>query len=590
METFRGFRKTTLKRIAEARGLESTGTTETLRNRLLQFKTPFSIDLSQTQEEIVLSLISIPTTRIKDYLITVGFEDEPEAPRKHPIEERIYFIENLLSETLSDLSKEIISLGLSSLASLQRQAGRGGRREELIRIILKLEDQSDIFKSQLRKDLDDIGFKIIKPPNKRLPRTLDETPMVYDASEVRVYLEDGFDSSYFPDHLLDEVIQEDLLFKRNVNVRAFARRMVAEPLSSLWPKVQLILKGRTQDDLQDLAQSYGYDVELTQSELEFLFQRQYLRKYTPEVFKVPSVLQNLLMQQLGVESFEEVEDNLTEEAKDRLNLFSEWIDYSDEQLQHVAQGYGIELPYPKTRDYFEKDLLAYLDVIEEDLEFGADDLELYSDAELLRWCPTLPYGRNDMIEAFIKFWEEPRIIFIDDEFYQTNSWGEFEVIENLTFEELSIEELRTLLPYVKNSIYQKEIVETYATKLADEPYEGEYDLNETDNLFELMANAAAAFYGASDVDEWINTRRATNVELYEEQMELVNDKLEEISEDILNELKLYSLDRMKHGKSSLLQMLKKSPTWFWIETAFYYYAQMTGKSLSNNIPLLFRKN
>lgn len=590
METFRGFRKTTLKRIAEARGLESTGTTETLRNRLLQFKTPFSIDLSQTQEEIVLSLINIPTSRIKDYLISTGFEYEPEAPRDGSVNERIYLIESLLSEPLSNLSKEIISLGTSSLTSLQRQAGRGGRREELIRIILKLEEQSQVFENQLRKELDEIGFKIITPPNKRVPKELDEIPVVFDASEVRAYLEDGFDSSYFPDHLLDEVVQEDLLFQRNVNVRSFARRMVTEPLSPLWPDIQPILKGRTQDDLQTLAQSYGYDIELTPSELEFLFQRQYLRKYTPETFRVPPILQNLLMQQLGLESFEEVEENLTPEGKDRLRLFSEWIDYNDEQLQHVAQGYGIELPYTKTREYFNNDLLSYLDVIDEDLEFGVDDLDLYSDAELLRWCPTLPYGRNAMIEAFNKFWEEPRIVFINDVFYQTNSWSEYEEIEDLTFEELNIQELRVLLPYLKGSVYQEEALEVYASKLADEPYEGEYDLNETDNLFELMANVAAARYGAADVSKWSNTRRAPNEELYEEQMSLLNDKIEEISDDVLNELKLYSLERMMQGKSSLNQMLQKEPSWFWIETAFYYYAQMTGKPLGNNIPLLFRKN
>lgn len=590
METFRGFRKTTLKRIAEARGLESTGTTETLRNRLLQFKTPFSIDLSQTQEEIVLSLINIPTSRIKDYLISTGFEYEAEAPRDGSVNERIYLIESLLSEPLSNLSKEIISLGTSSLASLQRQAGRGGRREELIRIILKLEEQSQVFENQLRKELDEIGFKIITPPNKKIPKELDEMPVVFDASEVRAYLEDGFDSSYFPDHLLDEVIQEDLLFQRNVNVRAFARRMVTEPLSPLWPDIQPILKGRTQDDLQTLAQSYGYDIELTPSELEFLFQRQYLRKYTPETFRVPPILQNLLMQQLGLESFEEVEENLTPEGKDRLRLFSEWIDYSDEQLQHVAQGYGIELPYTKTREYFNNDLLSYLDVIDEDLEFGVEDLDLYSDAELLRWCPTLPYGRNAMIEAFNKFWEEPRIVFINDVFYQTNSWSEYEEIEDLTFEELNIQELRVLLPYLKDSVYQEEALEVYASKLADEPYEGEYDLNETDDLFELMANVAAARYGAADVSKWSNIRRAPNEELYEEQMSLLNDKIEEISDDVLNELKLYSLERMMQGKSSLNQMLQKEPSWFWIETAFYYYAQMTGKPLGNNIPLLFRKN
>lgn len=588
METFRGFGKRSLIRIAESRNIDASGTADQIRSRLIERDTPFSIDPSQTQEEIVLSLINIPTFKLREYVFQDGHELNLSETKGDRVEERVSLLENILNENLTDLSVDIVRLGLSPTHLLQRQAGRAGNRAELIRTIVGLKHSEGSLIDKLRDDLENVGFKIIKAPPKRTPSLLDEEPHAYDANEVREYLDAGVDSAYFPDYLLEEVVQDDLLFPRDVNVRSFARRLVTDPISEIWPNVKPLLEGRTRETLQQLAENYGYDVDLTINELEFLFQRQYLRKYEPKQYDIPERFKELLMDQMNFESFEEVEMNLNEDEMLKLELYSEWVDYNDEQLQNVAQGYDIELPYPKTREFFEADLLSYLEIGEDQLEPGADSLELYSDSELLRWCPRLPYGRNEMVEEFKRFWGSPRFIFVNDAFYRTTSWDEVEEVDDVLFEELSLDELKTILPYLKGTQFQEEVLEIYAIKLSENAkLEASDEIRE---LLKLVAIVAAATYGATNEKTWSNTRRPPNTDLLERYRVLLSEALEKINDPVLEEWKLYSLDKNATGKSNIKQMLNKQPNWYWIETAFYYYARITAEPLSNNIPFLFRKN
>lgn len=592
MESFKGLKKTTLKRIAQSRDLETTGTTNEIISRLITHDAPFSIDLTQSQEEIILSLISVPTNKIRDYLISKGFQYDK---REDAIGERIQLLEGLLEDKLSLLSRDIVSLSQSSLASLQRQAGRADLgRADLIRNILKIGGVDKSYIEHLRDELDLIGFEIIEAPPKREPIELndDEIPSVFEASEVRGYLEEGLESSYFPDYLLQEVIQEDLLFDRNVNVRSFSRRMVSDPLSLLWDDVREVIKDKDLETLQALAKTYGYSADLSESELEFLFQRQYLRKYAPYKIKIPEELKLILISQTGDPNFE---DKLSPEAKDRLKLYSEWYPFDNSaNLQHLVRGYGIELPYENAIETFKNDLLAYLDITDEQLNAGDEDLEFINDTELLYWCPTLPYGRSNMLREFRTYWETPRTIFLDNIFYHCESWEDITEIEKPSFEEMDLEELLNILPYLKDSEYQEETLGVLVDSLSKKPLMKAPD--KVKKFFVNIANGVAAHYGSKDGIHWKNTRNPPNEEARDNFFSkalLEYNSLSERGRVAVAEWRLYSIRELDFVEGKIGDIINnlsnKSIPWLWLETAFYYYANITGETLSNNIPILFRE-
>jgi len=584
MESFKGYRKTTLRRIAQSRNINTEGTLEEVRARLLQYDAPFSIDKTKTQEEQVLSLIFIPLKRLQDY-VSENLLDEnnlsSELSRKS-------LIELILNEKLSYVSEKIIDLADTPLPALQRRAGKTfSGKADLIREILNLKEQDRKYIDRIKSSLDDIGFEIIDSPPKREMKTLDLDVKIFDMKEAKDFLNKGMDPRYIPEYILDEVVQSTLLYERNVNPLSFARRLVTDPLSPLWESVYSIIKNVKMADLKVLARSYGYTMNLEPIEIEFLFQRQYLRKYKPVIMILPNEIKELLKKQFNVKSFQDIEFDLSDDAKSRLKLFAEWLQFDDAQLQHVASGYDIDLPYPDAKEFFWNDLYIYIDTIDE-LKPGEYNFETASDTELLKWCPTLPYGREEMINAFNNYWNKPRIIYVNNTFYQTESWEEMNEIDDIDFFSLRRDEIVNLIPYLMKTAYHNEIIDAYLAKIPGKQEEASENIQK---LFKLMANVGAASFGAVSEEIWSNKSRPANEELKEKLLKELDVLLDSLSSDETERLKKMhrvNLKKMSKYKQNVYEMLQDDPSWAWVETAYYHYYIITRKPPSYNAPFIFR--
>lgn len=576
MESFRSLGKRSLQTIAQSRGIDSKQTVGKLRQLLTSIDSPYSLNPNDPQEEKILSLIGVSNFALSKFLNQEGTRE--------------VLLEILLDEPLTEKSKEIVKLSQSPLRALIKLSGRHALpRADLIRIILDpTSSRSNDFVRDIKKRLDEIDFHILPVPLKQII-IKKEVNNVHLPEQARKLILEGIDPAVIPEYLLEEIVNATLLSQRPVNALTFARRMITDPISELWGDVFDIIGDMRLEDLRLLVKLYGYSGVLTLNEIEFFFQRQYLRKHSSSSIILPDRIKELLIEQLEVDSFSDVEPQLTNLAKSRLDLFKDWIDYDDGQLQMIASGYGILLPYPGTGGFFWEELSKYLNIVDGDLEMGGQDIDLYSDEQLVRYVPTAPYGRDELIDYFWKYWDSDRIMYFDGVYYVSNAWERIEETETPELEKLKIEELIELLGYVVGTEEQGKVMgalNTRIKRLRTPPSDRIKDF-----LREMMTTGALAF-GASDANTWSNHRRLPNVELYEEHLETLEKIYSELSDEeitLLNKFPAINFRTLKGRTLNVEQLYNQEVSWQWVETGYYYLIAGWGEKLENLVPLQFRK-
>lgn len=427
-------RKSTIENVALSRGiLPSKSKNETL-SSLNRFSTPFGIDPSLPQYEKVLHMTGISNYQIAKYLTI---------PTKS-IVSRQDLLERLFEEELNEDSVKVLDYSKLSLARLKQLSGSNTMiKADMIRKILFGKEDTGLLQTMLTTIVA-LKFSLIDPvPQPREIKETGKTP--FSEIGAKNAISQSRDPKNMPIDLLRGIVADYLLFPRKVkdeDIIEILRDVIRYPVQTSWLKVKKYFKDKKPEDINQLANLMGYP-GLDKKQLEFFFSR----GYVPGIVQAKQLSEELaiVLTELYGEDYEIAIENESPNVNQWIQTFIEWDGLPIAEIIPMAHDKGVSIN-PLKPSYVE-DIPLYINVdkyavdLESPPELTTESLLRYSDVALIQFFPQAPYGRENLIDAFIEYWSTERYFYYNDAFYKGTLGSHVRIDEGIDYDTLGFEEL-----------------------------------------------------------------------------------------------------------------------------------------------------
>lgn len=577
--------KRTLENVALSRGILPTGSRNEILGALNQFSTPFGIDPSLPQHEKVIQMVEVSSYQIAKYLMV---------PQKDVMQKKITrreLLERLFNESLNEISLKVLEYSQLPLARLKKLSGEDTMiRTNMIRKLLIPKKGTELV-NDIANTLASLNFEVIEPvPSAKPIKNLEKAP--FSIKTAKVAISQSKDPSEFYDELLEELVEEYIIFPRKIKRDESVEIMkdvIRYPVLPAWFNIRKFLKGKKLDTLQELASFYGYS-GLDKKQIEFFFSRGYVPGIEREK-QLSDELNNILIELYGDRV--SVQDD-TDTHQQWIQTFISWDGLSVNELLPLAEEKGISInPYlPKS---YLNDIPLYLDVdkyvidLENPPRLEIEDLAHYSDRALIDFFPQAPYGRENLINSFIDYWEDERYFYYDGKFYKGVLDSYEEIIEGIDYNTLSISELIDLSFWVNdNQEIRQAILDEIKNAIIDAQIEGipdslPEDIEELLYTVRRMTIAGFGGNGAVPLEPGLMDEITYDIE-FENYSRILNEME---TKDVLYTLPMFDFKTLTLSKRTLGSAIEKAIEYKFFDTVSLYLILFYEKL--DDIPTMARR-